>query len=62
MNIIQQTNPIAKQSPFDFDVVMWSWLLPTSPADVDEEVKPDKGQEQIVTKEHGVSPPFYYDF
>ena len=52
MNIIQQTNPIAKQSPFDFDVVMWSWLLPTSPADVDENIKPDKGQEQIVTKEH----------
>lgn len=49
-NIIQQTNPIVEQSPFD--VVMWSWLLPASPADIDEEVKPDKGQEQIIAKEH----------
>lgn len=51
-NIIQQTNPIVGQSPFDFDVVMWSWLLPASPADVDEEVEPDKGQEQVIAKEH----------
>lgn len=51
-NIIQQTNPIVEQSPFDFDVAMWSWSLPTSPADVDEEVKPDKGQSQIIAKEH----------
>lgn len=52
MNIIQQTNPIVEQSPFDFGIGMWSWSLPASPADVDDEIEPDKGQEQIVTKEH----------
>ena len=37
---------------FDFDVVMWSWSLPASPTDVDDEVEPDKGQEQVIAKEH----------